>query len=154
MTTFEKAENEDKVWSPTFGWGHIVSITHKATYPLLVQFFEAGNDETFTFQGSYNHTMDYRQSLFWDEVKIEAPKQPARMKLVNGVEIPDISFQPESGDEYYFPDPSCEDFYENTYYEDYEADRHRANYGLCYPDTTEGRAAAVLHAKAMLGIKE
>jgi hypothetical protein len=153
MTTFEKAEPGDKVWSPTFGWGHIVSISTKSAYPLLVQFFEEGKEETFTFQGQY-HAHSGARCLFWDEVKIEAPKQPARMKLVHGVKIPDISFQPKAGEDFYYPNIASYMFVSSGKVDALALSEHLVEFNMCYPYTTEGRAAAVLHAKAMLGIKE
>jgi hypothetical protein len=151
-TTFENAEVGDRVWDIRKGWGTIFCNHIDGPYPIEVN-FDAEANETFTFEGK-SYQLDLNSTLFWDELKFVAPEQPSRTKLVNGVEVPDISFQPKDNEEYYYPSPSCEDFCGNTSYEDYEADRHRANYGLCYPFTEKGRKAAILHAKAMLGIKE
>jgi hypothetical protein len=149
-TTFENAEVGDRVWDILKGWGTVTNTSAKSDYSIEVMFSYNGV-VTYTIEGK-SFISDINPSLFWDEVKIKAPEQPPRTKLINGIEVPDISFYPNLNEEYYYPSPSCEDFYENTSYEDYEADRHRANYGLCYPYTDEGRKAASLHAKAMLGI--
>lgn len=126
-TTFENAKPGDRVWDILKGWGTVICISTECDdYPVEVKFSPIWVN-TYTLGGKAS-------------------------KLVNGVEVPDISFYPNIDKEYYYPSPSCEDFYENTSYEDYEADRHRANYGLCYPFTDEGKEAAILHSKAMLGI--
>jgi hypothetical protein len=154
-TTFENAKPGDRVWDICRGWGTVTANRFSGnlkSYSLDVELDE-GTSNAFTIEGK-GGANDINPILFWNEVKIEAPEQPPRTKLIHGVEIPDISFQPKDNEEYYYPSPSCEDFYENTSYEDYEADRHRANYGLCYPYTDEGKKVASLHAKAMLGIKE
>jgi hypothetical protein len=151
-TTFENAKPGDRVWDIRKGWGIIKELNPHSTYPITVNFdLDKNGGATYTVKGK-SFMSDVNQSLFWNKIKIKAPEQPPRTKLINGVEVPDISFYPNINEEYYYPSPSCEDFYENTSYEDYEADRHRANYGLCYPYTDEGRKAASLHAKAMLGI--
>jgi hypothetical protein len=152
-TTFKTAKPGDRVWDIRKGWGtifcnHISDASDD--YPIEVNFDNESND-TYTLEGK-SFRPDLNPTLFWDETKFVVPEQPPRTKLINGVEVPDISFYPNINEEYYYPSPSCEDFYENTSYEDYEADRHRANYGLCYPYTDEGRKTAILHAKAMLGI--
>jgi hypothetical protein len=153
-TTFENAKPGDRVWDIRKGWGTIDKLNPHSTYSIIVNFdLDKQGEFTYTVKGK-SFMSDVNQSLFWDELKIEAPEQPPRTKLINGVEVPDISFYPDLNEKYYYPSPSCEDFYENTSYEDYEADRHRANYGLCYPYTKEGKKVAILHAKAMLGIKE
>jgi hypothetical protein len=151
-TTFENAKPGDRVWDIRKGWGTIDKLNPHSTYSIIVNFdLDKQGEFTYTVKGK-SFMSDINQLLFWNEVKIEAPEQPPRTKLINGVELPDISFYPNLNEEYYYPSPSCEDFCGNTSYEDYQADRHRANYGLCYPFTDEGRKAAILHAKAMLGI--
>lgn len=77
-------------------------------------------------------------------------------KLIHGVEIPDISFTPEYLQNYWFPAPStdADGFCHQTRYAPMcSGDIHRLNHNLCYPHTEEGKQAAILHAKAMLGIK-
>ncbi len=88
------------------------------------------------------------------DIKFEAPTQPPRMKLIHGVEVPDISFEPKRGDYFYRPCLSttalCEcDIWVGGGYQDIFKARD-----MCYPETLEGEKAAILHTKAMLGIKE
>ncbi len=152
--TFENAETGDKVWSPAFGWGVITDIkaTGLSDYPLRVRHASCEEEQTYTHEGYFLlHTK--LQSLFWGEVKIEAPTQPVRMKVIHSVEIPDISFQPKAEDRYYHPNPLVPSLYDHSYYSaGAVVDAHRAEYGLCYPDSEAGKQAAILHAKAMLGI--
>jgi hypothetical protein len=111
-TTFENARSGDEVWSPTFGWGVISSISTKDTRPICVE-FKCGNFLTFTIEGKYFN--DTPQILFWDEIKFEIPVQPPRMKLIHGVEVPDISFTPREGDMYYYPSIETADFFKKRF---------------------------------------
>jgi hypothetical protein len=89
------------------------------------------------------------------EAKFEVPIQPLRMKLIHGVEVPDISFKPQPNQDYYYPAPHNTGGYVcDVYYDCRRWHQYRASKGLCYPFTEEGKQAAILHAKAMLGIKE
>ncbi len=74
--------------------------------------------------------------------------------IVHGVEIPDLRFTPKTYEEYYFPYPNSPALAFRTranYAHFNAADEHRIKYGLCYEISEEGRQAAMLHAKAMLG---
>lgn len=73
-TTFETAKVCDRVWSVTKGWGEIIAIDDKSSYPLSVK-FDCGMYDTFDYNG-YLAKTHIRQSIFWDEVKIEAPQKP------------------------------------------------------------------------------
>ena len=75
ITTFETSEVGDRVWSITKGWGEINRIDKRSEYPLYVKYDSTGYD-TFTF-GGYLLASYVMRSLFWDEVKIEAPHKPA-----------------------------------------------------------------------------
>jgi hypothetical protein len=151
-TTFENAKAGDKVWSMTKGWGTIAQIEKGFSNPIKVDF----DNESFSFfniNGTYFDT-DLNQTLFWDEIKFEAPPQPPQTKLVHGVEIPDISFNPKNGEDYYAIDLTDKRFYIEFQWRDDEMDFTLCERDLCYPHTEEGKQAAILHAKAMLGIKE
>lgn len=76
-------------------------------------------------------------------------RRKPKMKIVHGVWVPDISFVPKYGERHYYADPICPDFC----MEDSASALHLAENGLCYPYTEEGKQAAILHAKAMLGIE-
>jgi hypothetical protein len=155
-TTFEDAKISDKVYSVAFGWGEIICTDGFEHYPIGVRFQNVVIDtHYFTLDGCY-YTDNPIQSLFWDEVHIKAPVKPIKLpatKIVNGIEIPDISFKPSLNEYYYTPMPNypelCHlmmDFHSNR------LTNHLSVNNLCYPYTEEGRAAAILHAKAMLGI--
>lgn len=79
-------------------------------------------------------------------------RRKPRTKLIHGVEIPDISIAPSGGEMFYTPNTlvtllvSCGSAGGNSQLE------HLVSNGLCYPCTEEGKQAAILHAKAMLGI--
>ena len=151
-TTFENAKPGDRVWDIRKGWGTINKLNPHDTYSIIVNFdLDKRGEFTYTVKGK-SFMSDINQSLFWNEVKIEAPEQPPHPKLIHGVEVPDISFQPRKGDSYCYPHLSNTQLYSTTEYLELEADRHLAHYDLCYPYTDEGRKAAILHAKAMLGI--
>ena len=74
-TTFEDAKIGDKVWSLTEGWGTIIDrFRSRAEYPLVVE-FENREQKTYTLWGLL-HYKDLNPTLFWDEIKIEAPQKP------------------------------------------------------------------------------
>jgi hypothetical protein len=152
ITTFEDAKVGDKVYSPTFGWGEIVCTNGFEHYPLEVRFQNVDIDtHYFTLEGYYYEDTPI-QSLFWTEMKVVPLIKPTATKLVNGVEIPDISFIPDLNEHYYTPYPLHPTLYDRTFYCGVESDKFIIRNGMCYPDTEEGKAAAILHAKAMLGI--
>jgi hypothetical protein len=154
-TTFENAKPGDRVWDIRKGWGTIDRINSRSTYLItVVPDLDAHAELTYTVEGK-SFISDINPSLFWNEVKIEAPEKPPKTKLIHGVEVPDISFEPEKDDNYFYPNPDIFDLYSNTFYSNgSNTDNHRSKNGLCYPFTVEGKLAAILHAKAMLGIKE
>jgi hypothetical protein len=150
-TTFENAQVGDKVWSVRYGHGAIVALHIDPNYPVVVKFERQINLKTYTIQGK--ETERELQTLFWQEIKFEAPKQPPRMKLINGIEVPDISFQPEYAEYYYYP--SLEpDLYNSLPFQNHNKITvfHAVN-NLCYPYTPKGKEAAILHTKALLGVK-
>ena len=74
-----------------------------------------------------------------------------KTKLVNGVEIPDISFIPENGQSHIVPAVNinfCQNRVANL---ESEQTAFFINHGLCYPSTEEGERAAVAHSKALMG---
>jgi hypothetical protein len=50
------------------------------------------------------------------------------------------------------PWPTSTCAYHSSIFYSCEEDYYRSNNNLCYPDTEEGKQAAIMHAKAMLGI--
>lgn len=83
---------------------------------------------------------------------LEYRRKP-KTKLIHGVEVPDISFTPNDGEEYVYPNIYGEDYASaSRFYRGYEASEMALKAGCCYPYTEEGTQAAILHAKAMLGL--
>lgn len=86
----------------------------------------------------------------WYETSVYRRKP--KTHFVHGVEIPDLRVSPKYGEYYYFADPTERDF---TYYYLFHGDGQDNSWverGLVYQNTEEGKQAAILHAKAMLGI--
>jgi hypothetical protein len=169
-TTFEEAQVGDKIWSALYGHGVIDSINIDSNYPLAIKFTKHLNLKSYTLQG--RELRSAPQTLFWQEVKFEAPSKPQAIKHVYSVEpdnqnrvlfwqeiiseapeqsSPNIYFRPEIHRYYYYPSLDlvvCD----KTLLEDSKPDDlNVAN--TCYPCTPEGRKAALSHAKALLGVK-
>jgi hypothetical protein len=153
-TTFESANVGDRVYSIPFGWGEIREISEDSQNVYYIHvYFENHGYEQYTLDG-YFHNITHIQSLFWDEVYIKAPAKPIGIKVINGVEIPDISFKPTYAQAFLYPSIDCISLHQIMTYNNNTWCRFAADNGLCYPYTEEGRNTAILHAKAMLGIKE
>jgi hypothetical protein len=152
-TMFENAKVGDKVFSHTLGWGEIERISRDTKHPINVRFSLDNSTSSFTVEG-YRRADLPVQSLFWNYVHIEAPTKPIIVKTIHGVEVPDLSFHPTDETDYYYPATNDDMFDTTTYYNEYTSDRFRSTNNLCYPYTEEGKQAAILHAKAMLGITE
>jgi hypothetical protein len=76
-TTFESAKVGDRVYSHTFGWGEIEYVNeYSHFYTIHARFFHTNETKGFTLEG-YLYSDLQIQSLFWDEVTIEAPKKPS-----------------------------------------------------------------------------
>lgn len=85
--------------------------------------------------------------------KLSYRRKP-KTKLIHGVEVPDISFAPKDGEPYFFPEPTHPDMFDDLIFDGSDMiDQHNCHFNLCYPYTEEGKQAAILHAKSMLGIK-
>ena len=72
-TTFENAQVGDRVWSSKWGWGEVLVITKRFTYPIEVRFSDTCS-EYHTLKGV--NVEGEMQSLFWDELTI--PTRPKR----------------------------------------------------------------------------
>ena len=75
-----------------------------------------------------------------------------KTKLVNGFEVPNISYVPDVGDWYFSVNirtvsPTCA-----VKNRDNRTDKRIIDAGMAYPRTDDGRAAAKAHALAILGI--
>ena len=73
-TTFETAKVGDRVWCIKSGWGEVRATDGSVAYPISV-YFTCDEFKTYTVGGLYDED-DITQSLFWDEVKIDAPVKP------------------------------------------------------------------------------
>lgn len=81
-------------------------------------------------------------------------RRKPKFKIIHGVEVPDISFVPKDGEHYFHPDTATSSLvnYEK-FNPDFSGELRMSELGLCYPYTDEGKQAAIIHAKIMLGIK-
>lgn len=85
---------------------------------------------------------------------IDKYRRKSKVKIIHGVEVPDISFVPKDGESYFYPTLNNSELYRWDHCCDgCETTKLLGERGLCYPNTVEGKQAATLHAKAMLGIK-
>jgi hypothetical protein len=148
--TFENAQVGDRVWSIRHGWGIIDFITDNKIY---VVFDYLNKTRIFTFNGK-SVDDDLNPTLFWDEVEINIPQKPIKMKLIHGVEVPDITFKPTSGEYFYYPSVDCLSLHRFMVYTDDDWCKFLSDNNLCYPCNKIGKEAATIHTKAMLGIKE
>lgn len=73
-TTFETAKIGDRVWSITSGWGEVRGVDFSEDYSICV-YFAGVEFKTYTVEGFYD-VDNLNQSLFWDEVVIDAPLKP------------------------------------------------------------------------------
>ena len=73
-TTFETSKVGDRVWCIHSGWGEIRGTQWTDRYPISV-YFPNGEFKTYTVDGLYT-VDDITQTLFWDEVVIQAPVKP------------------------------------------------------------------------------
>lgn len=94
---------------------------------------------------------DLQRNPEWNPLSLYRRKP--KTHIVHGVEVPDLRIKPQIGEEYWFPDASTEKLVYGTVY-GYEStiDTHRVSNNLCYEPTEAGKQAAILHAKACLGI--
>jgi hypothetical protein len=150
-TTFENAKVGDRVYDyAQAAWTTILEIDK-----VFITTEIRSRKHAYYLDGSSVHLARIgEQVLFWGKPEVIAPPQPPRMKLIHGVEVPDISFEPKHGEEYYAIDLTDNRFYVEFNWRDDGMDFTLYERDLCYPHTEEGKQAATLHAKAMLGIKE
>lgn len=79
-------------------------------------------------------------------------RRKPKTHIVHGVEVPDLRFVPNEDEEYWFPHPSFVHLCAAATCGTYKSHHHRASSNLCYEYTEAGKQAAILHAKAWLGI--
>lgn len=87
------------------------------------------------------------------ESKYEFRRKP-KTKLIHGVEVTVFEFTPKVGEEYYTANVGLPELFEEGYRtsENCTFTQRMIERGLIYPYTEEGKQAAILHSKAMLGI--
>jgi len=92
------------------------------------------------------------ESPRWNETK-EYRRKP-KTKLIHGVEIPVFDFTPKVREKYCAANVDLPELFEDGYMssEDCTFTQRMIERGLLYPCTEEGKQAAILHSKAMLGI--
>jgi hypothetical protein len=88
---------------------------------------------------------------YWLETQ-EFRRKP-KTHIVNGVEIPDLRIRPKEGQVYWYPDPNTADLVLKAWHRNnLSSQNHRKANNLCYEPSEEGKQAAILHAKAWLGM--
>ena len=151
-TTFENARVGDRVYDyAQDAWTTIIEID-KVFLTTQIR----SRKHAYYLDGSSVHLARLgEQVLFWGKPEVIAPPQPPRMKFIHGIEIPDITFKPNERDTYYYPEPVSPILINKCrYHSTMDGHYFRMTNNLCYPHTLAGKEAAILHAKAMLGIKE
>ena len=81
-------------------------------------------------------------------------RRKTKTHFVHGVEIPDLRVSPKYGEYYYLADPTESEFTYLYLFHGDTQDNRWSERGLTYQPTEEGKQAAKLHAKAMLGMLE
>ena len=80
-------------------------------------------------------------------------RRKPKTHLVHGVEVPDLRIKPSRGENYYYPLPTSPNLVRQTIFiHGDDGDKYILRNNLCYEYTESGKQAAILHAKAMLGI--
>lgn len=102
--------------------------------------------------GSFNW-IDCKFSPGWDPT-CEFRRKP-KTKLVHGVEVPDIGLdlsKCEGRTDFYVPCVRSYKYYVGLSHHKHNNCVRYSQTGIAYPYTEEGKQAAILHAKAMLGM--
>jgi hypothetical protein len=153
---FKNAREGDHVYSLSYGAGVIGRIREALDelYPLAVRFNNGAIDD-FTQEGKIS-TDDLNQTLFYGTENpfknIDLPPEPKRVIVINGIEIPDISFRNNRLAEVSaLPCAIVSPAHEDGYYMGFTTDKIKLS--CAYPATDDGKAAAVLHAKALMSVK-
>lgn len=77
-------------------------------------------------------------------------KKVNKVKVINSVEIPDITFIPENGEEFIVPALNADGCQNRIANLESRWFSYYLKNDLCYPNTEEGEAAAILHSRALL----
>lgn len=114
-------------------------------YPLLGMVLDGGSFMTaaWTLSGGSNSAM------------LDIVGMCPQYKLIHGVKVPVFpDWEPKKGEEYYAVEILSPHFYRTLVWGGEWLDLLLQKRGLIYPATDAGNQAAILHAKAMLGIAE
>lgn len=77
-------------------------------------------------------------------------KKVNKVKVINSVEIPDITFIPENGEEFIVPALNADGCQNRIANLESRWFGYYIKNSLCYPNTEEGEAAAILHSIALV----
>jgi hypothetical protein len=153
-TTFVDARVGDKVWCFVYGWGVVIKVKILTSHPIHVR-FKKENVCAYTVRGEL--FTDGRQVLFWDEVKVIAPKkQPnTKYKNVNGFKVLNLPVElPPEPEMIHIRVPRFSTVPGSALLcvsSDNEGLWRLTQHGIAYPWTPEGEDAAAAHAWALLG---
>lgn len=78
---FSKAKRGDNVWHFSKGWGIVLSVEKRTSYPLTVK-FEGGVKIAFLLDGRQNRT-DINPSLFWSELELKNDKDDEDKEIMD-----------------------------------------------------------------------
>ena len=89
--------------------------------------------------------------MWWSDTEY---RRKPKTKMIHGVEIPVFEFTPKVGEKYYAANVDVHEFFDQWLRssECCVFTQRMIERGLIYPYTEEGKQAAILHSKIMLGI--
>lgn len=153
---FKNAREGDKVYSLNYGAGVIARVNEdfEELHPLNIKFHSGLTDNVTrcgkVFIGNSDQTLFYGTENPFKN--IDLPPEPKRVIVINGIEVPDISFKNnELLKASVCPCAIVSPAHEDGYYMGFTTDNIKLS--CAYPDTDDGKAAAVLHAKALMNVK-
>ena len=92
--------------------------------------------------------MGQHDSMFRTDYEYRFKK--VKVKVINSVEIPDITFIPENGEEFIVPALNADGCQNRIANLESRWFGYYLKNDLCYPNTEEGEAAAILHSNALM----
>lgn len=84
---FEKAQVNDSVFSPKYGWGTVSRIDQDSKYPISVS-FPGEKFQAFTLEGK-NLPEDAFPSIFWDKPQFPNPPKKKVVKKMSRFSVVD-----------------------------------------------------------------
>lgn len=110
---FKNAKVGDRVWDYLYGWGTIKKTDFDIDYPILVKYDNKDNHDSFTYEG-FENLIHKRPTLFWDEIKFEAPEKPFNLKEFLRENLEPKEFEYEKNN-YYLVWGSSEEEFDYSY---------------------------------------